>query len=94
MHPPHIRWHTAARERHEALHRASARRDRGDGDAAICALALRDQWLPPTLHHRTPDPACEIDIVPNTGRAHRFRLAMNNAFGFGGANCSLVLGLV
>ena len=63
-------------------------------ETAICALALRDQWLPPTLHHRTPDPACEIDIVPNTGRAHRFRLAMNNAFGFGGANCSLVLGLV
>jgi sugar phosphate isomerase/epimerase len=37
-------------------------------ETAICALALRDQWLPPTLHHRTPDPACEIDIVPNTGR--------------------------
>ena len=62
-------------------------------ETAICALALRDQWLPPTLHHRTPDPACEIDIVPNTGRAHSFRHAMNNAFGFGGANCSLVLGL-
>jgi 3-oxoacyl-[acyl-carrier-protein] synthase II len=63
-------------------------------ETAICALALRDQWLPPTLHHRTPDPACDIDIVPNTGHAHRFRCAMNNAFGFGGANCSLVLGLV
>ena len=63
-------------------------------ETAICALALGDQWLPPTLHHRTPDPACDADIVPNTGRAHRFRNAMNNAFGFGGANCSLVLGLV
>lgn len=62
-------------------------------ETAICALALRDQWLPPTLHHRTPDPACEVDIVPNAGRAHRFRHAMNNAFGFGGANCSLVIGL-
>ncbi len=63
-------------------------------ETAICALALREQWVPPTLHHRTPDPACEIDIVPNAGRAHTFRHAMNNAFGFGGANCSLVLGLV
>ena len=63
-------------------------------ETAICALALRDQWLPPTLHHRTPDPSCGIDVVPNTGRPHRFRHAMNNAFGFGGANCSLVFGLV
>lgn len=63
-------------------------------ETAICALALRDQWLPPTLHHRTPDPACDIDIVPNTGRAHTFRRAMNNAFGFGGINSSIVLGLV
>ena len=63
-------------------------------ETAICALALRDQWVPPTLHHRTPDPACDTDIVPNTGRAHTFRHAMNNAFGFGGVNSSLVLGLV
>ena len=63
-------------------------------ETAICALALRDQWVPPTLHHRTPDPSCATDIVPNTGRAHTFRNAMNNAFGFGGVNSSLVLGLV
>jgi len=63
-------------------------------ETAICALALRDQWLPPTLHHRTPDPACATDIVPNDGRAHGFRFAMNNAFGFGGTNAALVLGLV
>ncbi len=63
-------------------------------ETAICALALRDQWLPPTLHHRTPDPACDADIVPNAGRAHALRHAMNNAFGFGGVNSSLVLGLV
>ena len=63
-------------------------------ETAICALALGDQWLPPTLHHRTPDPACDVDIVPNTGRAHTFRNALNNAFGFGGVNSSLVLGPV
>ena len=62
-------------------------------ETAICALALQNQWIPPTLHHRTQDPACDIDVVPNTGRAHRFCRAMNNAFGFGGANSSLILGL-
>ena len=65
----------------------------GAMETAICALALGDQWLPPTLHHRTPDPACDIDIIPNTGRPATFRHAMNNAFGFGGINASLVLGL-
>ena len=46
----------------------------GAMETAICALALRDQWIPPTLHHRTPDPACDLDIVPNVGRAHAFRM--------------------
>jgi 3-oxoacyl-[acyl-carrier-protein] synthase II len=63
----------------------------GAMETAICALALQDQWLPPTLHHRTPDPACDLDIVPNAGRAATFDYAMNNAFGFGGINASLVL---
>jgi 3-oxoacyl-[acyl-carrier-protein] synthase II len=65
----------------------------GAMETAICALALAEQWIPPTLNHRTPDPSCDIDVVPNTGRPHTFRLAMNNAFGFGGINSSLVLGL-
>ncbi|MEQ1851234.1 MAG: beta-ketoacyl-[acyl-carrier-protein] synthase family protein, partial [Chthoniobacteraceae bacterium] len=58
----------------------------GAMETAICALALDAQWLPPTLNHRTPDPACDIDVIPNVGRDHRFRFAMNNAFGFGGIN--------
>ncbi len=64
----------------------------GAMETAICALALQDQWLPPTLHHVTPDPACDIDVVPNVGRDGVIRYAMNNAFGFGGINSSLVLG--
>jgi 3-oxoacyl-[acyl-carrier-protein] synthase II len=60
-------------------------------EAAICALALTEQWVPPTLHHQTPDPACELDVIPNMGRSHAFRYAMNNAFGFGGINAALVL---
>jgi len=64
----------------------------GAMETAICALALHDGWLPPTLHHRTPDPACDLDILPNIGRARPIRYAMNNAFGFGGINAVLVLG--
>ncbi len=64
----------------------------GAMETAICALALQDQWIPPTLHHVTPDPACDLDVVPNVGRDARLRRVMNNAFGFGGINSSLVLG--
>jgi 3-oxoacyl-[acyl-carrier-protein] synthase II len=66
----------------------------GAMEAAICALALHEGFIPPTLHHRTPDPACDLDIVPNTGREQPLRFAMNNAFGFGGINSVLVLGRV
>ncbi len=63
----------------------------GAMETAICALALKEGFLPPTLHHRTPDPACDLDIVPNAGRCQPIRCALNNAFGFGGINASLVL---
>jgi 3-oxoacyl-[acyl-carrier-protein] synthase II len=63
----------------------------GAMETAICALALHEQWLPPTLHHRTPDPACALDVVPNVGRAAKLEVAINNAFGFGGANSCVVL---
>jgi len=63
-------------------------------ETAICALALTEQWLPPTLHHRTPDPEVGLDVVPEAGRNHEFAYAMNNAFGFGGINSCLVLGKI
>ena len=61
-------------------------------ETVICALALEHDYLPPTLHHRVPDPGCDLDIVPNIGRAAPLRKVMNNAFGFGGINASLILG--
>lgn len=64
----------------------------GAMEAIICALALEHQFLPPTLHFETPDPECNLDIVPNVGREARLQYAMNNAFGFGGINASLILG--
>ena len=63
-------------------------------ETAICALAIHEGFVPPTLHHQTFDPACDLDVVPNTGREEPVRVAMNNAFGFGGINSVLLLGRV
>jgi 3-oxoacyl-[acyl-carrier-protein] synthase II len=60
-------------------------------ETVLCALAIERSCIPPTLHHRTPDPACDLDIVPNTAREQKLRCVMNNAFGFGGINASIVL---
>ena len=38
-------------------------------EAALCALAVDRQWIPPTINYRNPDPVCDLDIVPNHGRA-------------------------
>ncbi len=63
-------------------------------ETVLCALAIERGYLPPTLHFQTPDPACDLDIVPNIGREQKVRCAMNNAFGFGGINASLLLGAI
>jgi 3-oxoacyl-[acyl-carrier-protein] synthase II len=63
-------------------------------ESVICAMALDEGYVPPTLFHTTPDPACEVDVVPNVGRSTAIRYAMNNAFGFGGINAVIVLGKV
>jgi 3-oxoacyl-[acyl-carrier-protein] synthase II len=63
----------------------------GAMETILCALALEQSYVPPTLHHRTLDPACDLDIVPNVGREKSLRYVMNNAFGFGGINASVVL---
>lgn len=60
-------------------------------EAAVCALAIRHDCIPPTMHLEEPDPACDLDYVPNAARAHKVRVAMNNAYAFGGNNSSLIL---
>jgi 3-oxoacyl-[acyl-carrier-protein] synthase II len=62
----------------------------GGLEAGISALALRHQILPPTINHDTPDPACDLDYVPNTARPAAVRYALSNSFGFGGTNGSLL----
>jgi 3-oxoacyl-[acyl-carrier-protein] synthase II len=61
-------------------------------EACICALALDHQWVPPTINYQNPDPACDLDIVANHGRAATLNCVMSNSFGFGGINACVVLG--
>ena len=59
-------------------------------EAAACALAVRDDCIPPTMHYETPDPECDLDYVPNAARSVPVELAMNNAYAFGGNNASVI----
>jgi 3-oxoacyl-[acyl-carrier-protein] synthase II len=61
-------------------------------ETVACCLALRHGFLPPTINYAEPDPACDLDYVPNTARFQPIAIAMNNSFAFGGNNASLVLG--
>jgi 3-oxoacyl-[acyl-carrier-protein] synthase II len=64
----------------------------GAMEAAICALALEEQWVPPTLNRNVPDPACDLDVVPNQGRPAELNYVLSNSFGFGGINSCVILG--
>jgi 3-oxoacyl-[acyl-carrier-protein] synthase II len=60
-------------------------------ESVFCILAIRDQIIPPTINYETPDPECDLDYVPNTARPARVKIALDNAFGFGGHNSVLVI---
>ncbi|HPK37164.1 MAG TPA: beta-ketoacyl synthase N-terminal-like domain-containing protein, partial [Kiritimatiellia bacterium] len=60
-------------------------------EALICTLAIRDGFYPPTINYTTPDPACDLDVVPNQGVNGPIRAALSTSLGFGGHNGVLVL---
>jgi 3-oxoacyl-[acyl-carrier-protein] synthase II len=62
----------------------------GGLEAGISILALRDQILPPTINQEKPDPACDLDYIPNVSRKAEVEYALSNSFGFGGTNASLL----
>ena len=63
----------------------------GAVEAAFTVLALRDQIAPPTINLDNPDPACDLDYVPNHAREARIDAALSNSFGFGGQNACLAI---
>jgi 3-oxoacyl-[acyl-carrier-protein] synthase II len=62
----------------------------GGVEALITALAVYHQISPPTINILTPDPACDLDYVPDTAREMKIEVAMSNSFGFGGTNGTLL----
>jgi 3-oxoacyl-[acyl-carrier-protein] synthase II len=63
----------------------------GGLETAICALAVHEGVLPPTINYDNPDPDCDLDYVPNAAREARPRYVLSNSFGFGGTNGCLIL---
>ena len=63
----------------------------GAVEAIFTALALKEGFVPATIGYQVPDPACDLDIVPNEGRNANLRIALSNSLGFGGHNAAIVL---
>jgi 3-oxoacyl-[acyl-carrier-protein] synthase II len=61
----------------------------GGIEAVACVLALQHGIVPPTINHSTPDPDCDLDVVPNTARDQTLATVLSNSFGFGGHNVCL-----
>ena len=60
-------------------------------EAVACTLALNHGLLPPTINLENPDPACDLDYVPNMAREVKVNAVMSNSFGFGGHNATLII---
>ena len=63
----------------------------GAVEMAICAKAIQTNIVPPTINYEHPDPQCDLDYVPNKAREMTVNAALNNSFGFGGHNATLVV---
>lgn len=62
----------------------------GAVEAIFTVMAVKDDFIPATINYKEADPACDLDIVPNTGRQCTLKAAMSNSLGFGGHNASLI----
>jgi 3-oxoacyl-[acyl-carrier-protein] synthase II len=63
-------------------------------EAIMCALAVHNGVIPPTINYENPDPACDLDYVPNEAREAEVRVALSNAMGLGGHNGCVLVGRV
>lgn len=64
----------------------------GGVEAIVAVKTIQTGQIPPTINYHTPDPACDLDCVPNTARQAKVDVVLSNSFGFGGHNVSLCLG--
>jgi 3-oxoacyl-[acyl-carrier-protein] synthase II len=62
----------------------------GSTEAIFTLLSIRDGIIPPTINYEEPDPECDLDYVPNVARRQPLKVAISNAFGFGGTNAALI----
>ena len=60
-------------------------------EAMVCALAIRDSRIPPTINYEVPDPDCDLDYTPNHARDLQVKYAMSNSIGLGGHNACIIL---
>jgi 3-oxoacyl-[acyl-carrier-protein] synthase II len=63
----------------------------GGVEAVACAMALKHDILPPTINYKNPDPACDLDYVPNKARKTKVNVALSNSLGFGGHNTAIAM---
>lgn len=63
----------------------------GGVEAIICAKAIQDQIVPPTINYQVKDEECDLDIVPNEVRNSELNVVMSNSLGFGGHNASIII---
>ncbi len=61
-------------------------------EAVATVLTVREGVVPPTIHYENPDPACDLDYVPNRSREHQVRIALSNSFAFGGNSTVVAFG--
>jgi 3-oxoacyl-[acyl-carrier-protein] synthase II len=62
----------------------------GAVEMIVCAKAIETNTVPPTINYQVPDPECDLDYVPNTARSMKVNAIINNSFGFGGHNATLL----
>ena len=63
----------------------------GSIEAIASVLTIKNQFIPPTINHEFPDPECDLDYVPNKGRAAIVNTVLSNSCGFGGKNSALII---